>query len=226
MERLGLALLLALMACPLAVRAADEKANQPALARIVCFGDSITKQGYPELLGKALDVETINAGVGGNTTTNGLKRIQKDVLDRKPTIVVVFFGTNDSRPSDEPVHVPVDKYQANLENIIDQCQKIGAKVIVCTPPPIDPEPYFKRHKRERIDAAGGMEKVLGQYRAAAIKAAEARKAVVVDLNQLFAREKQAEWLSADGVHPTAKGKEMIAKWVADAVKPLVAVDGR
>jgi lysophospholipase L1-like esterase len=202
--------------------AADAPPGKPAAARIVCFGDSITKQGYPELVGKALGVETINAGVGGNTTANGLKRIQKDVLDHKPTVVIVFFGTNDSRPSDEPVHVPVEKYQANLEQIVDLCQKAGAKVVVCTPPPIDAEPYFKRHKREKIEAAGGLEKVLGQYRAAAVRAAEAKKAIVVDLNQLFAKEKQAEWLSPDGVHPTAKGKEMIARWVADAVKPLVA----
>src|SRR4051812_41697181 len=196
-----------LLALSISSAAAGESDKTPA-SRLICFGDSITKQGYPELVGKALGIETINAGVGGNTTANALKRIQADVLDKKPTVVVVFFGTNDCRPSDEPVHVPVEKYQANLEQIIDQCQKIGAKVIVCTPPPINPEPYFNRHKREKIDAAGGLEKVLAQYRAAAIKAAETKKTAVVDLNQLFANEKQDEWLSPDGVHPTVKGKEM------------------
>jgi lysophospholipase L1-like esterase len=189
--------------------------------RIVCFGDSITKQGYPELVGKALGVEAINAGVGGNNTKQGLARMQKDVLDKKPTAVVIFFGTNDCRPSDEGAHVPVEQYQKNLEQMIDASQKIGAKVIVCTPPPINPEPYFKRHKKEKIDAEGGLEKVLGKYRAAAIAAAESKKATVVDLNQLLAKQKQDEWLSADGVHPSEKGKQMIAGYVGDALKPLL-----
>src|SRR4051812_41164494 len=161
--------------------------------RVVCFGDSITKQGYPELVAKALGVEAINAGVGGNNTKQGLARMKADVLDKKPVAVVIFFGTNDCRPSDEGAHVPVDQYQKNLEQMIDASQKIGAKVIVCTPPPINPEPYFKRHKKEKIDAEGGLEKVLAKYRAAAIAAAEAKKATVVDLNQLLAKQKQDEW---------------------------------
>jgi lysophospholipase L1-like esterase len=117
--------------------------------------------------------------------------------------------------------VPVEQYQKNLEQMIDASQKIGAKVIVCTPPPINPEPYFKRHKKEKIDAEGGLEKVLGKYRAAAIAAAESKKATVVDLNQLLAKQKQDEWLSADGVHPSEKGKQMIAGYVGDALKPLL-----
>jgi lysophospholipase L1-like esterase len=189
--------------------------------RVVCFGDSITKQGYPELVGKAIDVEAVNAGVGGNNTVQGLKRMKADVLDKKPAIVVIFFGTNDCRPSDESAHVPVEQYQKNLEQMIDQSQKIGAKVIVCTPPPINPEPYFKRHKKEKIEAEGGLEKVLAKYRAAAIAAAETKKATVVDLNQLFGKQKQEEWLSTDGVHPSEKGKAMIATYVGEAIKPLL-----
>lgn len=196
------------------------RADAPA-ARVVFFGDSITKQGYPEVVGKALGIDAVNAGVGGNNTKQGLARMQKDVLDKKPAVVVIFFGTNDCRPADEGAHVPVEQYQKNLEQMIEQSQKIGAKEIVCTPPPINPEPYFKRHKRENIDAEGGLEKVLAKYRAAAIGAADAKKATLVDLNQLLAKQKQEEWLSADGVHPSPKGKEMIAGYVGDALKPLI-----
>ena len=44
-----------------------------APAKVVCFGDSITKRGYPAELGKLLGVEVVNAGVGGNTTTAALR---------------------------------------------------------------------------------------------------------------------------------------------------------
>src|SRR4051812_6352009 len=161
-------------------------ADRPA-KRIVCFGDSITKAGYPEVMAKDKDLgaEVINAGVGGNTTAMALKRLQKDVLDQKPDVVVIFFGTNDCRLAEPQIAVPLEKYQANLSEIASQCAKAGARVVFCTIPPINEEAYFKRHAREKFDAAGGMKKVLADYRAAAIKVADAQKAPVVDLNQLL-----------------------------------------
>lgn len=206
-----------------AVRAAPDRDGAPSpLSRLVCFGDSITKGGYPQAIdAKGLGVEVVNAGVGGNTSAQGLKRMQADVLDRKPAIVVVLFGTNDSRIAEPQVAVPAEKYEANLKQIVSACEKAGAKVVVCTPPPINPGPYFRRHKKEPFDQAGGLEKVLASYRAAAIRAAEASKVPVVDLNQLLAKEKMDDWLSADGVHPSKKGYELIAGHVAAAVKPLL-----
>jgi lysophospholipase L1-like esterase len=219
------AVVLALVA-PVPANAADAVTapGPPALAlpRLVCFGDSITKGGYPQAIdAKALGVEVVNAGVGGNTTAQGLKRMQADVLDRKPGVVVVLFGTNDCRLDEPKVAVPLATYEANLKKIVDQCRKAGATVVLCTPPPIDAGPYFKRHKKEPFDEAGGLEKVLDDYRAAARRVAEATKAPLVDLNQLLAKEKPDEWRSPDGVHPTPKGYALIAKHVSAAVRPLL-----
>ncbi|HYE19962.1 MAG TPA: hypothetical protein VEA69_16045, partial [Tepidisphaeraceae bacterium] len=66
------ALLLLLTSLP--TRAADAP-------KVVCFGDSITKAGYPKLLGEILKLDVVNAGAGGHTTAMGLKRMQKHVLD-------------------------------------------------------------------------------------------------------------------------------------------------
>jgi lysophospholipase L1-like esterase len=199
-----------------ATKPAGGDAGKP---RIVCFGDSITAKGYPEVLAKSLGQEVVNAGVGGNTTAMALKRLEKDVLDRKPGVVVILFGTNDSRVAEPKVCVPVEKYEANLKEMIDKCQSAGAKVIVCTPPPIDPVPYFKRHPKDPYDKAGGLEKILDDYRAAARRAAESKKAAVVDLATLLAKE---DWMAADGVHPTEKGTTIIAGLVADGVKASIA----
>jgi lysophospholipase L1-like esterase len=185
---------------------------------IVCFGDSITARGYPKILGESLGVEVVNAGVPGQTSKAALKRMKKDVLDRKPGVVVILFGTNDSRLDDPKTWVPVEEYEKNLESMIEQSRSIGAKPVICTIPPIDPAPYFKRHAKEPFEKAGGLEKVLDSYRAAAKHVAQAKDVPVVDLGQLLLKE---EWMSADGVHPTAKGDEIIAALVEKTVKPMV-----
>jgi lysophospholipase L1-like esterase/dienelactone hydrolase len=116
------------------------EAGEPV--RIVCFGDSITGAYYHtggvrawcDMLGIALErthpkarVETINAGISGNTTAQGLARIDKDVLAHKPHLVVVMFGMNDV------ARLPLDDFAANLRTIAMKCQDAGAAVVLCTP---------------------------------------------------------------------------------------------
>src|SRR4051812_33621790 len=122
--------------------------------RIVCFGDSITRAGYPQRLAKRLGggIDVVNAGVNGNTTTMALRRIQRDVLDARPDLVVIFFGTNDCRLAEPKVHVPLEQYRANLQRMIDEISGKGGRVVLCTPPPIDAEAYFTRHAKAPFDA--------------------------------------------------------------------------
>lgn len=79
--------------------------------KIVAFGDSITEaviglgpeQKWTVLLEKKLNRHSrdiywtvVNSGVGGNTSREGLARIEKDVFAHKPDIVLVEFGGNDT----------------------------------------------------------------------------------------------------------------------------------
>ncbi|MDP4646380.1 MAG: GDSL-type esterase/lipase family protein [Akkermansiaceae bacterium] len=209
---------LALAACvilsPNALLGKDDKQT-----KLVCFGDSITKRGYPELLGKSLKIEAINAGVAGNSSSAGLRRMQKDVLVLKPDIVVIFFGTNDLRADEPRVYVPIKKYEENLKRMVDECRKINAKVVICTLPPIDEKTFFERHETKEFDKLGGLNKILASYRETAIKVAESEKLPVVDLNKKLAE--QPEWLSKDGVHPSPEGNEIIAHLIGEAVAPLL-----
>lgn len=202
----------------LAVALSAHAATTPA--KIVCFGDSITKRGYPAELAKLLHVEVLNAGVGGNTTAGALRRLQADVLDKKPDIVVIFFGTNDSRLDAPKVHVPVDRYVANLRQIITRCSALPARVVLCTLPPINPTPYFQRHAPAPVEAVGGLAKVLETYRTAVLTLGRELHLPVVDLHALLAQE--PTWLSPDGVHPTDAGNTIIAKLVSEKVAPLVS----
>jgi lysophospholipase L1-like esterase len=197
-----------------------KEATPVAPARVVCFGDSITAKGYPAVLASMLGVDVANAGVNGNTTAQGLRRMSKDVLARKPEVVVILFGTNDTRVDAPKVHVPVERYAANLAEMIDTCRAAGAKVIVCTIPPIDPARYFTRHDKSAFDQAGGLDALLKQYREAATRTANERNVPVVDLaNALTAAG--SSWSTLDGVHPTETANRTLAQLIADAVNPLL-----
>ena len=97
---------------------------------VVCFGDSIThghgvesNLAYPAVLGQMLNTSVINAGMDGDTTTEGLKRIESDVLDRDPCLVVIEFGGNDFLQK-----IPLDETLTNVRHMIDMIQAHGAMV--------------------------------------------------------------------------------------------------
>ena len=70
---------------------------------IVCFGDSLTyghgadsiATSFPMLLQEKINIPVINSGMNDDTTAGGLKRIQKDVLEHNPVMVLIDFGGND-----------------------------------------------------------------------------------------------------------------------------------
>lgn len=86
--------------------------------RIVCLGDSLTwgKYGgsYVDTLGKLKREHTfINAGVGGDTVVNLLRRLDEDVLAHGPDAVFVMIGCNDAisslYPKTRPYYQQVKK---------------------------------------------------------------------------------------------------------------------
>lgn len=198
---------------------AKEPAADEDVATVVCFGDSITKRGYPEMLGEALNVKAINAGVAGHTSAEGLRRMKKDVIDENPDVVVIFFGTNDARVDAPHKYVPAKKYADNLKEMVKAIKKADAQVVICTLPPINEKAYFKRHETELYDKAGGTTKLWGEYRAAALKVAKSQKIPVVDLYGELPKE--PKWMSPDGVHPSVEGCRIIARMVGEKVEQLL-----
>lgn len=109
---------------------------------IVCLGDSVTgvyyhtggRRAYPEMLEIAIklavpnaNVTVINAGISGNTSQNGLDRLDRDVLSKKPDLVTVSFGLNDM------TRIPEDQFRKNLETIVARCRVAKSDVVLCTP---------------------------------------------------------------------------------------------
>ncbi|MDQ2731337.1 MAG: GDSL-type esterase/lipase family protein [Armatimonadota bacterium] len=105
---------------------------------IVCLGDSIAAAGWPAVLETRLreagwtNVRCVNAGVRGNTSTQGLRRLEKDVLAHQPALVLVQFGFNDCNVvlnGPRPRTLKED-FRKNLIVIADRTEETGASVIL------------------------------------------------------------------------------------------------
>lgn len=99
---------------------------------VVAFGDSLTAgyqvgeaDSYPAQLASRLGREILNRGVSGNSTADGLARLERDVLSESPGIVLVSLGANDMLRKH-----PIDGTFANLRTIIDRIQARGALVVL------------------------------------------------------------------------------------------------
>jgi len=108
------------------------KNSPPGGQRIIAFGDSLTEgvgagtgQAYPDQLSRRLNIPIINRGIRGNTTYDGLDRLQKDVLNDRPDVVIVCLGGNDFMQ-----RKAIDRTFDNLRKIIEQTQAQGAMVVL------------------------------------------------------------------------------------------------
>jgi lysophospholipase L1-like esterase len=110
--------------------------------KIIFFGDSITQAGvqpggYVDLIKKALDpakYEVIGAGIGGNKVYDLYLRMEEDVLNKKPDVVVIYIGVNDVwHKQSSRTGTDYDKFIRFYEALIKKIQANGAKVVLCTP---------------------------------------------------------------------------------------------
>ena len=110
--------------------------------RIVVLGDSITQAGagaggYVTLVRDTLAdkhkdqaIEVIGAGISGNKVPDLEKRLEKDVLSKRPTLVVIYIGINDVWHSQSGKGTPKEEFDAGLRRIIKAINDGGARVIL------------------------------------------------------------------------------------------------
>jgi lysophospholipase L1-like esterase len=189
--------------------------------RVVFLGDSITQAGagpggYVTLVREALDeehkdlgVEVIGAGISGNKVPDLEKRLDRDVLSKKPTVVVIYIGINDVWHSTSGKGTPKDAYEAGLKNLIGSIQKGGARVILCTATVIG----------EKTDGSNPLDKLLDEYceisrRVAAqekVPLLDLRKACLDHLQEHNKANKDKGILTGDTVHLNAEGNKFVAQ---------------
>ena len=188
----------------------DERLKaQPADSRRVVFlGDSITDgwqlaQFFP---GKPY----VNRGISGQTTPQMLVRLFPDVLDLKPAALIILAGTNDIARNTGPVTLAM--IEENFQAITELAQAHGIKVILCSLTPVSD--YTARKQTDQRPPADilKLNAWLREY-AAKVHAvfADYYAALVDDKGML------REGDSNDGLHPNAKGYELLAPVAESAI---------
>ncbi len=181
-------------------------APAPAAARVVVLGDSLTAglgltldEAYPALLQARLraggyPVTVVNAGVSGDTSAGGLRRLDW-ALDGGAAVLVVALGGNDALRG-----LPTEELKQNLAAIIERAQQRGVAVLLAgmEAPPNLGQAYTSAFRKVYRDLAA-------TYRVAFLPFLLQDVAGVQALNQ------------PDGIHPNADG----ARRVADHLLPLI-----
>jgi len=221
----GLSILLLLAGCgrdqpknTVDERRAPQAVAQPVPTRaeadhrpvIGAFGDSLSAgfgvdpgYSYPDYLQKEIDrrgyqYRVVNAGISGDTTTDGLERIQT-VMVLKPVIVILEFGGNDGLRG-----VPVESSRANLEQMVMVLQKAGVRIVLAgmtLPPNYGPE-YIRAFQMIYEDLAKKYKLPLIPFLLEGVGG-------------------HAGLMQRDGIHPNAEGSRIVAGNVMRVLEPLL-----
>ncbi|MGH7031772.1 MAG: arylesterase [Stellaceae bacterium] len=177
---------------------------------IVDFGDSLTagyglmpQQAFPARLEvwlrrNGVAARVVNAGVSGDTTTDGLARLDWALAD-KPDLVILALGANDALRGIDPAMV-----RANLDKMIDKIEAAHAKVLLLgmLAPPNWGADYDRAFDRIFPDLARIHQVALYPFFLEGV-------AMKPDLNQ------------PDGLHPNARGVAVLVARIGPVVAGLV-----
>lgn len=167
---------------------------------VICFGDSLTEgvgagnsEDYPSVLARRLQVPIINAGRRGDTSADGLTRLEQDVLARNPRLVIVLFGGNDFLRQ-----VPLSETKKNLAAIVQRIQERGAMV-----------------------ALVGMRLGLFTDEYGPIYEEIAKQQGVLYIPEVLKGILSDPRLKSDSIHPNSAGYQLMAERILEQVKPLL-----
>ncbi len=173
--------------------------SQPKLnPAIVCFGDSLTQgtgatngETYPYFLQKLTNLTVVNAGIHGDTSQQGLNRVE-EIFQFKPFMVIVEFGANDFFKK-----IPIETTKQNIENIIDKIQKTGAIAVI----------------------ASTEDNQLPDLKRILLEISKDTKAPFISgiLNEIWTDRS----LFADDLHPNSAGYKLVAEKVYRGIAPLL-----
>ena len=178
--------------------------------RLVVLGDSIAagyglrrEESFPARLQERIDreglgFEVINAGVSGDTSAGGLRRLDW-ALDGDVRILVLELGGNDGLRG-----LPPEELKKNLTAIIRAARERHLAVLLCgMEAPPNTGPAYATAFREAFSAVAREERV------PFVRFVLDRVAGVEGLNQ------------DDGIHPNARGARIVADTVWPALRPLL-----
>jgi lysophospholipase L1-like esterase len=206
--------------------------------RIIYFGDSITEgwmdghlepaYAYPTVTDSLLRTRgwsprSTNAGRGGETSLDGVFRVDRDVLSRAPDVAVIAFGSNDSYVWGVPAAPRVDSalFARNLRSLTRKILDAGAFALLLGLPPMDESRYYRYVDSLLYVPFGGAADLHARYDAVISHIARETGAAFVRFGFQDAGGNEA--LGFDGVHPLPAGQHCIARALAPVIDSLLAL---
>jgi acyl-CoA thioesterase-1 len=177
---------------------------------IVCFGDSLTAgygtepgKSYPDYLQTDLDAKgyqyrVVNEGVSGNTTKDGVQRVDS-VVAMKPAIVIVEFGGNDGLRG-----FRIEDSRTNLDQIVSTLKGSGARIVlagITLPPNYGPD-YIRQFNETYTLLAKKYDVPLFPFLLKGVYGVDGM-------------------MQADNTHATAEGNKIVAKNIFSLILPML-----
>lgn len=171
--------------------------------RVLAFGDSLTygsgahSQSYPSQLQNIIQKEVINAGIPGETSSQGLKRLPALLQKHHPKLVILCHGGNDIIQKSSKITL-----KENLVKMIKMSKNIGAQVLLVGVPDFylfgftTDDLYEKVAKQENILYEG----------------------------EILSKIENDPALKSDRIHPNAKGYGLMAKAFAEILREYKIVE--
>lgn len=195
--------------------------------RIIAFGDSITygawdiEGGWVDRIKRRAHAKVVNSngsdkkqvlnlGIGGDTTTKLLSRIEVEIKNRFsanwPLVIIIAIGTNDGRKKSGVAEVSIGQFEENISKIITIVQKYTDKVAFLGLPPVGSKDLeFKDFTYSNT--------TLKQYDATLGRIAKSRNVDFLPIMSVFELEQKNGLLSTDLLHPSNKGHQLIEEIV-------------
>ena len=178
--------------------------------RVVFLGDSLTaglglprEQSVPSLIQRRLDMEgyqyeVVNAGVSGDTSAGGLRRLDWS-LEGNVAVLVVELGANDGLRG-----LPIEQMKRNLEQIVERAKQRGITVVLTgmEAPPNYGAAYTSAFRQTFRDLADEHDVTFVPFFLEGV-------AGNPGLN------------NSDGIHPNAAGARIIEQTIWQALEPVL-----
>lgn len=192
--------LLLLAACSAATPTLPRLAPE---ATVLAFGDSLTfgsgadsAESYPAVLAALIERRVVNAGVPGEVTENGLRRLSEALEAHRPQLLILCHGGNDLLRRHEP-----ERIAADLRAMVREARARGvAVVLIGVPAPglllSVPEFYRRIAEEFRLPYEG----------------------------KILAKIEGDRALKSDTIHPNAAGYRLLAQQLARLLKEAGALE--
>lgn len=180
--------------------------------RIVFMGNSITEGWSKKRPLFFHEKPYVNRGISGQTTPQMLLRFRQDVVNLKPSVVVILAGINDIAGNTGPTSIST--IAGNIISMTQLARANQIEVVICS---VLPASYFPwKPEMKPGEKIVELNVILKQY-------AIANECIYVDLHTSMVNDQLGlkKELGYDGVHPNAKGYFVMEPLVEAAIEKIL-----